>query len=117
MTPVDFEQWLQAAEILNTAWHNHGRLMHDTELNAAYWSGFDDGEQATHQQYQTWLGVARAHLDQPTQTQLEHARAYTTDPCPSECGKCSACIHASAVKRNLTKHGTPDYMGGPAEWE
>ena len=43
---------------------------------------------------------------------MTYTPAITGVPYPTRCGRCSACIRASAVRR----HGG-DYTGGPVTWE
>ena len=44
---------------------------------------------------------------------LQRARRLDRNPCPHRCGRCSQCVYAAQVVRNLARHGTPDYPGGP----
>lgn len=37
--------------------------------------------------------------------------AWSDDPCPARCGRCSSCIRAAAVAGNLARHGRPDFPG------
>ena len=47
---------------------------------------------------------------------LQQLRAHTTDSCPRRCGRCSACVYAAVVARNLARYGSPDYPGGRVDW-
>ena len=48
---------------------------------------------------------------------LQELRRHHTDPCGRGCGRCSACVYAAVVARNLGRYGSPDYPGGPVPWD
>ena len=47
---------------------------------------------------------------------LQRARQLDRNPCRRGCGRCSQCVYAAAVVRNLAAYGSPDYPGGPVPW-
>ena len=47
---------------------------------------------------------------------LQQLRRLDRNPCPRACGRCSQCVYAAAVVRNLAAYGSPDYPGGPVPW-
>jgi hypothetical protein len=87
-------------------------------MNAGLQLGFQQGWDAHGEQVDTWLGLTRAGLKLPTQIELERRRAYTNEPCNDRSchGRCSRCIRAAAAIRNIARHGSPDYPGGPVQW-
>jgi hypothetical protein len=111
LTAEGFDQWQQAADILGEAWKSYGDLMRSAGYAHGYWRGFDDGERARDDQYQSWWGVAKTVLDGPSQVELARLRAHTDDPCAVSCGRCSRCIRHAATIGNLKRFGTVDYPG------
>lgn len=111
-----FDTWVQAAEIVSAAWEPYGELMRQAGY-AARDQLCIAGECQTAEQIQVWLGIARAGLDLPTQSELAKARRYDDQPCPryaAGCTGCSRCFRYQATLRNLAAYGQVDFPGRAA---
>jgi len=83
----------------------------DAGIEAGLAVGWSQGWAAHAELIDRWLGITREALKAPTQDELAKAREHTNEPCRTRCGRCSRCIRADAVARNLRRYCSPDYPG------
>lgn len=91
----------------------------DKALRASWRLGYATGRQrgviaGRAEEAAAWQSIVTGYaavLEGPTRAELDRARRPTSTACPRNCGRCSRCIHAEAVTRNLARYRRPDYPG------
>ncbi len=94
----------------------------DGALRVSFRLGYDTGHQrgvavGRAEEATAWQAIVTGYsavLTQPSREELARRRRSGNEPCSARCDRCSQCVRAAVVARNLTRYGGPDYPGAAA---